>query len=318
MLERKLGNATRDAYGKTLVELGKENANVIVMDADLSKSTRTEAFGKAYPDRFIDIGIQESNLVGIASGLASCGKIPFISSFACFLMCKGYEQLRMGVAFPELNVKVVTSHGGISVGEDGASQQSIEDFALALTLPGFTVICPSDEFATKALIKQTASYKGPVYVRTGRSKAPILYNEKTEFHIGKGITVRSGKDITLVANGLMVFEALEAAETLKKEGIDASVLDIHTIKPLDNDLLLSEARKTGVFVVVEEHLIFGGLGSAVSQLILQNFPIPMEFVGVQDTYAESGAPEELFKKYGLTAENIVQTAKKAISRRPRR
>lgn len=317
-MERKLGAATRDAYGKALVELGKENSNVIVLDADLSKSTRTDAFGKAYPDRFIDIGIQEANLVGIASGLASCGKIPFISSFACFLMCKGYEQLRMGVAFPALNVKVVTSHGGISVGEDGASQQSIEDFALALALPNFTVIVPSDEFATRALIKQAASHKGPVYVRTGRSKAPILYDEKTAFQIGKGITVRSGKDITLIANGLMVFEALLAAELLKEQGIDASVIDIHTIKPLDQELLLAEARKTNAFVAAEEHLTFGGLGSTVSQLVSQNFPIPVEFVGVQNTYAESGTPEELFKKYGLTADHIVQAAKKAVSRKPRR
>src|SRR3989338_6567517 len=196
MIEKKMGPATRDAYGKAIVEIGKTNSDIIVLDADLSKSTRTEAFGKAYPERFIDIGIQESNLVGIASGLASCGKIPFISSFACFLMCKGYEQLRMGVAFPELNVKVVTSHGGISVGEDGVSQQSIEDFALALTLPNFTVIVPSDEFAARALIKQAAAHKGPVYIRTGRSKAPVLYNEKTTFQICKGIPIRSGKDIT--------------------------------------------------------------------------------------------------------------------------
>jgi transketolase len=225
MLERKLGAATRDAYGKALVELGKENKDVIVLDADLSKSTRTDVFGKAFPDRFIDIGIQEANLVGIATGLASCGKIPFISSFACFLMCKGYEQLRVGVAFSELNVKVVTSHGGISVGEDGASQQSVEDFALAGTLPHFSVIVPSDEFCAKALIKKAAFHKGPVYVRTGRSKAPIIHNEKTQFEIGKGIKLRGGKDVTLVATGLLVFEALEAAELLKEKGIDASVVE---------------------------------------------------------------------------------------------
>ena len=312
-LERKMGIATRDAYGKALIELGKENPQVLVLDADLSKSTRTDAFGKAYPDRFIDIGIQEANLVGIASGLASCGKIPFISSFACFLMCKGYEQLRMSVAFPKLNVKVVTSHGGISVGEDGASQQSIEDFALALTLPNFTVIVPSDEFSARSLIKQSASHPGPVYVRTGRSKAPLIYNAETKFQIGKGISLRSGKDVTLIANGLMVFEALEAAETLKKEGIDASVVDLHTLKPLDEALLLSEARKTKAFVTAEEHLVFGGLGSTVSQFVSQNFPIPVEFVGVNDTYAESGGPEELFQKYGLTADHIVQAAKKAVS-----
>ncbi len=317
MVERKMGAATRDAYGKALVELGKENPQVLVLDADLSKSTRTDTFGKAFPDRFIDIGIQESNLVGIASGLASCGKVPFISSFACFLMCKGYEQLRMGVAFPKLNVKVVTSHGGISVGEDGASQQSIEDFALALTLPNFTVIVPSDEFSAKSLIKQAASYQGPVYVRTGRSKAPWVYNEQSQFKIGKGNSLRKGKDISLIANGLMVFEALEAAEILKKDGMDASVVDIHTLKPLDEELLLNEAHNTKAFVIAEEHLIFGGLGSAVSQLVSQNFPIPVEFVGVKDTYAESGTPEELFQKYGLTADDIVKAAKKVLSRKSR-
>ncbi len=314
-LERKLGAATRDAYGKALVELGKENPDVIVLDADLSKSTRTDVFGKAFPDRFMDIGIEEANLVGIASGLASCGKIPFISSFACFLMCKGYEQLRVGVAFSELNVKVVTSHGGISVGEDGASQQSVEDFALAGTLPGFTVICPADEFSGKALIKQAAYHKGPVYVRTGRSKAPLIYNEKSQFQIGKGIKLRDGKDVTLIGTGLLVFEALEAAELLKQNGIDAAVVDMHTLKPLDKELLLAEAKRTGAFVVAEEHLIWGGLGSVVSQFASQNHPLPVEFVGLNDTYAESGKPEELFEKYGLTSRAIAQAAQKAVSKK---
>ena len=310
-----MGAATRDAYGKALVELGRENSDIIVMDADLSKSTKTEAFGKAYPDRFIDIGIQEANLVGIASGLASCGKIPFISSFACFLMCKGYEQLRVGVAFSEQNVKVVTSHGGISVGEDGASQQSVEDFALACTLPGFAVIVPADEFSAKVLIKKAAFHKGPVYVRTGRSKAPIVYNENSDFQIGKGVKLRGGKDVTLVATGLLVFEALEAADLLKQKGIDASVVDIHTLKPLDQELLLNEAGATKAFVVAEEHLVFGGLGSAVSQLLSEKFPIPAEFVGIKDTYAESGKPDELLKKYGLTSNDIVRAAEKAVSRK---
>ncbi len=315
MIERKLGAATRDAYGKALMDLGEENPDVIVLDADLSKSTRTEMFGKAYPERFIDIGIQEMNLVGIASGLASCGKIPFISSFACFLMCKGYEQLRVGVAFPNLNVKVVTSHGGISVGEDGASQQSVEDFALAGTLPNFVVMVPSDEFQAKSLIKQAAAHKGPVYIRTGRSKAPILYNDKTEFKIGKGIRLREGKDVTLVATGLLVFEALEAAQMLVSKGIDASVVDIHTLKPLDSELLSAEAKKTGAFVVAEEHLIWGGLGSVVSQFVSKNHPVPVEFVGINDTYAESGQPNELFEKYGLTSKHITQAAQKAVSRK---
>lgn len=313
MIARKLGSATRDAYGKALVELGKENQDVVVMDADLSKSTRTEMFGKVYSDRFFDIGIQEANLVGIASGLASCGKIPFISSFACFLMCKGYEQLRVGVAFSELNVKVVTSHGGISVGEDGASQQSVEDFALALTLPKFTVIVPSDEFSAKALIKQAAFHKGPVYVRTGRAKAPVIYDDKTVFKIGKGMRLRQGKDVTLVATGMLVFEALEAADKLAAKGIDASVVDIHTLKPLDGELLAAEARKTGALVVAEEHLVFGGLGSAVANLVAQECPVPIRFVGIQDTYAESGKPEELFVKYGLTSDRIAEAAQKAVS-----
>lgn len=313
MLEKKLGQATRDAYGKTLVELGKTNPNVVVLDADLSKSTKTEAFGKAYPDRFFDVGIAEANLVGVASGLASCGKIPFISSFACFLVNKGYEQLRMGVAYPNFNVKVVPSHGGISVGEDGASQQSIEDFALAATLPNFVVMHPADEFAAVALLKKTADYKGPVYMRTGRSKAPIVHDENTKFEIGKGILLREGADVTLIACGLLVFEALQAAEILKEKGVRAAVVDLHTIKPLDAALLLKQAKATRAFVVAEEHSVWGGLGSAVSQFVSQNYPVPVEFVGVQDTYAESGKPDELFAKYGLTSKEIVQAAQKAIS-----
>lgn len=315
-MEKKLGCATRDAYGKALVEIGREIPEVVVLDADLSKSTKTEMFGKAYPDRFIDIGIQEANLVGIASGLASCGKIPFISSFACFLMCKGFEQLRVGVAFSELNVKVVTSHGGISVGEDGASQQSVEDFALALSLPHFTVICPADEFATFSLVKQAARLKGPVYIRTGRPKAPLVYSEKSVFEIGRGVSVRSGRDVTLVGTGLMVFECLQAAEILKGKGIDASVVDIHTLKPIDRSLLLAEAKETQALVVAEEHLAAGGLGSVISQVLSEEFPVPMEFVGLKDTYAESGRADELLEKYGLTASHIAQAAQKVISRKP--
>ncbi len=309
---RKIGAATRDAYGKALVELGKESQDIIVMDADLSKSTRTEKFGKAYPDRFIDIGIQEMNLIGIATGLASCGKIPFVSSFACFLMCKGYEQLRVGVAFPELNVKVVTSHGGISVGEDGASQQSVEDFALALSLPGFTVIVPSDEHCAKALIKKSAFHKGPVYVRTGRANTALLYDEKTEFKIGKGIHLRQGKDVTLIGCGMLAYECLEAAEILSKEGIEASVIDMHTLKPLDEELVIKEAKATGAVVVAEEHLTFGGLGSVVSQCLSRKYPVPMEFVGLNDTYAESGAPQELMDKYGLNSKGVADAARRVL------
>lgn len=319
MIERKMGAATRDAYGKALVEIGKENPDVVVLDADLSKSTKTEMFAKAYPDRFIDVGIQEMNLVGVAAGLASCGKVPFVSSFACFLMNKSYEQLRVGVSFSEQNVKVVASHGGISVGEDGASQQSVEDFALACSLPGFTVICPADESSAKTLIKQAAAHKGPVYVRTGRAKVPVVYAENSPVKIGKAVRLREGKDVTLVATGLMVFEALEAADLLKAEGIDASVLDMHTLKPLDEEMLASESAKTGAFVVAEEHSVIGGLGSLVSQAVSRLAPAPVEFVALADTYAESGTAKELLEKYGLTSKEIVRQAKKAVSRKnPRR
>lgn len=314
-MTRTIGAATRDAYGKTLVELGKEEPRLVVLDADLSKSTKTEFFAKAFPDRFIDIGIQESNLVGVATGLAICGKIPYISSFACFLMCKGYDQLRMGVAFPSLNVKVVTSHGGISVGEDGASQQSIEDFALALTLPTFTVIVPADDQATRALVRQAAYHQGPVYIRTGRSKAPVVYGEKNTLKIGKGVKHRDGKDITLVGTGLMAYEVIEAAEMLAKKGIQASVIDIHTLKPLDEELLLAEAKKTGAVLVAEEHLVFGGLGSAVSQLLSRKCPVPMDFIGIQDTYAESGKPDELLEKYGLTSRHIADAAERLLKKK---
>ncbi len=314
-LERKMGMATRDAYGKTLVEVGKTNPDLIVMDADLSKSTKTDFFSKAFPERFFDIGIQEMNLVGIATGLASCGKIPVISSFACFLMCKGYEQLRVGVAFPGLNVKVITSHSGISVGEDGASQQSVEDLALAITLPGFVVLSPSDEFQTRSLVKHAIAHKGPVYMRTGRPKAPIVYNENSEFKIGKGVLLREGKDLTIVATGLLVFEALEAAELLKAKGIEASVIDIHTLKPIDRELLVAQAKKTGAVLVAEEHLIMGGLGSLVSQTLSEEFPVPMEFVGMNDCYAESGSPDKLLEKYGFTSKNLVLAANRLLSKK---
>ena len=315
--ERKLGLATRDAYGQTLIELGKTNRDIVVLDGDLSKSTKTELFGKTYPDRFFNVGIAEANLVGIASGLAASGKIPFVSSFACFVVCKAYDQLRMSVAFPELNVKIVASHGGISVGEDGASQQSVEDFALMTSLAGFVVINPADAFSAKALVREAAQHQGPVYIRTGRPKTPVLYSASSCFEIGKGIRLREGKDVTLVANGLLVFEALLAEEQLRAEGIEASVIDLHTIKPLDRELLLEEARRTHAFVVCEEHQIWGGLGSAVSRLLSQECPVSMEFIAIQDTYAESGKPEELFQKYGLTASHVVGAAKKVLRRKGR-
>lgn len=313
-MEKKLGKATRDAYGAALVELGKLHPNIVVLDADLSKSTKSYDFSKSFPDRFFNVGIMEANMVGVASGLAACGKIPYISSFATFLISKGYDQLRMAVAFSEVDVKVIGSHGGISIGEDGASQMSIEDIALTCTLPGFTVMNPSDEFCTRALVLESATYKGSVFIRTGRPKAPIVHSAETKFKIGKGVQLKEGKDITFVANGLLVYEALHAADELAKQGISASVIDMHTVKPLDEELLLKEAKKTGHFVVAEEHQIWGGLGSAVATYLSKACPSKMEFVAIQDTFAESGLGDELMEKYGLTSSAIVKAAKKVLGK----
>ena len=314
-LEKKLGAATRDAYGKALAELGKTYPNIVVLDGDLAKSTKTDNFRKVFPDRFFNVGIAEANLVGIAAGLATCGKIPFISSFACFMMCKGYDQFRMSVAFPKLNVKVVASHGGISVGEDGASQQSIEDIALAASLPNFSVIVPADEVSTYVLVKKLAAHSGPVFMRTGRPKAPVIYKEGTDFEIGKGVLLRKGEDVTIFAIGLLVFEALEAAEELEGRGIQAAVVDLHTIKPIDRNLVIQQAKATGAAVTCEEHSIFGGLGSVVSKVIAGEAPVPMEFIAIRDTYAESGAPDELMECYGLTAPHIVRAVQRVLSRK---
>ena len=314
-LEKKLGAATRDAYGKALAELGKTHPEIIVLDGDLAKSTKTDNFRKVFPERFFNVGIAEANMVGIAAGLASCGKLPFISSFACFMLCKGYDQFRMAIAFPELNVKVVASHGGISVGEDGASQQSIEDIALATSLPNFTVLLPADEVSTEVLVKKLVARKGPVFMRTGRPKAPVIYKQGTDFEIGKGVKLRKGNDLTIFATGLLVFEALVAAEELADKGIQAAVVDIHTIKPIDRELIKTQAKETGAIVTCEEHQIYGGLGSIVSEVVTQEAPVPMEFVAIRDTYAESGAPDELLERYGLTARHVVQAAERVIKRK---
>lgn len=313
-MKKILGKATRDAYGETLVEIGKLNPDVVVLDADLSKSTKSALFSEKFKERFFNVGIQEANLVGVAAGLASCGKVPFISSFASFLVSKGFDQFRMSVAFSELNVKVVGSHGGITVGEDGASQMSIEDVALMTSLPGFTVIVPSDEISTRALAFETAKYIGPVYIRTGRPKAPVVHKAGTDFKIGKGIRLREGKDLTMIANGLEVFEALEAAERLAEENIHASVIDMHTVKPLDTELILEEAKRTGHVLVAEEHQIWGGLGSAIATFLAGKHPCKMGFVAIRDTFAESGKAEELLEKYGLTYPSIVKAAKRILGK----
>ncbi|HEU4565633.1 MAG TPA: transketolase C-terminal domain-containing protein [Gemmatimonadaceae bacterium] len=311
----KLGRATREAYGDALLALGKANRDVVAIDADLAKSTYSYTFGKQFPERFFNIGIQEANMVGMASGLASSGKIPFISSFAAFVLCKGFDQLRMGAAYPHLNVKVAGSHGGISIGEDGVSQQSIEDVALACALPGFVVCIPADEHTMTAAVHAAAAHDGPVYLRLGRPKAPIIHDASIAFEFGKAIRVRDGDALTIVANGLLVAQALVAADRLADRGIEARVLDMHTVKPLDHDALESAARETGAIVVAEEHMHHGGLGSAVAMSLAARVPAPVEYVDLDDRYAESGKPEDLMKKYGMTAEAVVSAAERVLARK---
>ncbi|HJR62413.1 MAG TPA: transketolase C-terminal domain-containing protein [Gemmatimonadaceae bacterium] len=311
----RLGRATREAYGDALLELGKHNRDIVAIDADLAKSTFSWTFGKHFPERFFNIGIQEANMVGMASGLASSGKIPFISSFAAFVMGKGFDQLRMGAAYPHLNVKVAGSHGGISIGEDGVSQQSVEDVALACALPGFVVCVPADEHAMHAAVLAAARHDGPVYLRLGRPKALIVHEPGVELEFGRAITMRDGDTLTLVANGLLVAQALLAADELAARGIDARVLDVHTVKPIDHDALERAAGETGALVVAEEHLHHGGLGSAVASSLASHTPAPIEFVDLGDRYAESGKPDDLLRKYELTAEAIVSAARRVLDRK---
>jgi transketolase len=313
--ELKLGIATREAFGKALAELGRENKDIVVCDADLSKSTMTHFFAKEFPDRFFSCGIAEADMVAIGAGLASGGKIPFVSSFSCFVMNKGFEQLRVTVAFPNTNVKVVGTHSGISIGEDGPSQMSIEDLSLACSLPGFTVMSPSDEFEAAALVKASAAHAGPVFIRCGRSKASIIYSADQQFTIGKSIELVEGSDVTIIAHGLMVAEAIRASETLESEGISARVIDMHTIKPLDRDAISRAAAETRAIVVAEEHLVDGGLGVRAAQAAAETNPCIMEFVGIENTYAESGTPEGLLEKYGLVASKVAEAARRAVSRK---
>ncbi|NCO35151.1 MAG: transketolase family protein [Armatimonadetes bacterium] len=304
----KMGKATRDAFGDALLDLGKQNPRVVALDGDLCNSTKTEIFGKEFPDRFFNVGIAESNLVSMAGGLASCGKIPFVASFAAFMMCNAYDQLRMSVAFPNLNVKVVGSHGGISIGEDGPSQMAIEDVALACALPNFTVVVPADEVATHAAVPALAEHVGPTYMRVGRPKVPIVYGNGCDFSLGKANVLRDGGDVAIIANGLMVAVAVEAAEALRQRGIEARVIDMHTVKPIDGDVLLAAAKETKGLVVAEEHGHYGGLGSVVSQFVVEHHPCPVRHVNVGDQFAESGDPQGLFEKYGLTAADVIRAA----------
>ena len=313
--ELKMGAATRDAYGKALADLGRKNPNVVVLDADLSKSTKTAVFGKEFPERFFTCGIAEANMVGMAGGLAVSGKIPFASSFSSFLLCKGFDQMRVAVALPGVNAKFVGSHGGISIGEDGPSQMAIEDYALACALAGFTVVSPSDEVSTRALVFRIAEHVGPVYMRVGRPKTPVIYAAGDDnFQLGKARVLIEGRDVALIGCGLLVAECIRAAETLAADGIRAMVVDMHTLKPVDRDAVAAACR-TGAIVTAEEHLLDGGMGSQVARAVAELGPVPMEFVGIRNTYAESATPEQLMEKYGLTAPSVVAAARKVLKRK---
>src|SRR5436190_9604397 len=305
----KQGKSVREAFGIALAELGAQHKDIVVVDGDVHNSTRTDFFAKKFPNRFFNVGIAESNLVGIAGGLASSGKRAWLASFAAFVMCNAYDQLRMSVAFPGLDVKVVGTHAGISIGEDGPSQMGIEDVSLACSLPGFTVVVPADEPSTHKAVEALAQIKTPAYLRAGRPNVPIVYpNGCKNFQLGKAIQLRDGKDLTIIANGLMVAPALEAAEQLAGKGMQARVLDMHTVKPCDDAAVLAAARDTGRIVVAEEHLMHGGLGSAVAMSAARQHPVPMRFIGLRDTFAESGTAEGLLAKYGLTAADIERAA----------
>ena len=305
--------ATREAYGKALVKLGEKNNKVVVLDADLSKSTKTNDFYKQYPERFFNMGIAEQNLIGAACGFAAAGKIPFASTFAMFATGRAFEIIRNSVCYPKLNVKVCATHAGLTVGEDGASHQSVEDIAIMRSIPNMTVIVPADGVETEQVIFNVAEFNGPVYVRLGRSGVPTIFDENYKFEIGKGSVVREGNDVSIIACGIMVSEAIVAHDILKSEGISAKVINMSTIKPIDKTLIIEAAKETGAVVTAEEHSVIGGLGSAVSEVLSEEYPVVVKKVGVKDTFGESGTPKELLKKYGLTAVDIAMAAKDAIS-----
>ena len=302
--------ATRESYGNALAQYGAEYPNLVVLDADLAAATKTGIFKKAFPERHIDCGIAECNMVGIAAGLATTGKIPFVSSFAMFAAGRAFEQIRNSVGYPHLNVKIGATHAGISVGEDGATHQCNEDIALMRTIPGMVVINPSDDVEAKAAVKAAIDHDGPVYLRFGRLAVPVINdNPDYKFELGKGVVLREGKDITLIATGLCVSETLEAAKLLEADGIDAKVINIHTIKPLDEELVVAAAKETGKVVTIEEHSVIGGLGSAVCDALCANHPTPVYKIGINDTFGESGPAVELIKKYGLDAKSIYEKVK---------
>ncbi|HLC64919.1 MAG TPA: transketolase family protein [Candidatus Nanoarchaeia archaeon] len=307
--------ATRDGYGTGLLKVGK-NPNIVALDADLSDSTKSIEFGKAFPERFFNVGIAEQNMMSIAAGLAASGKTVFASSFAIFSE-RGFEHFRNTVARPNLNVKLCGSHAGFKTGEDGSSAQCIEDFSVYRSLPNVAVISPADAVETEKAVEFLASYKGPSYMRTTRAKVPVIFDENYKFELGKGVVLKKGKDAVVFATGPLVHESLKAAEELQKEGINIYVVNIHTIKPIDESLVIKLAKETKAVVSAEDHNIIGGLGSAIAEVLCKNYPAAMEMVGVKDTFGESGTPEELYEKYGLTHKHIIKAVKSAIKRRPK-
>ncbi len=298
--------ATRESYGKTLVELGKENENIVVLDADLAGATKTNLFAKEYPERFLDMGIAEANMLGTAAGLATCGKIPYASTFAVFAAGRGYDQIRNSICYPNLNVKICATHAGITVGEDGATHQMLEDLSLMRTLPNMTVISPSDDTQTKWVIKEISKLEGPFYVRLARLATPVIYEENQKFEIGKAIQIGNGTDGTVFATGVTVAEAIQAQEELKAQGIDIRVVDVHTIKPIDQDIIVKCAKETKRLVSIEDHSVIGGLGSAISEVLTEKYPARLERMGMKDTFGKSGKAEELMAYFGLTAKAIVE------------
>jgi transketolase len=307
--------STRETYGKTLVELGRQYKDIVVLDADLSPSTMTSFFAREFPERFFNCGLEEQNMVSIAAGLAASGKIVFASTFVVFVICRCFDQLRLCISQPNLNVKIVATHGGITVGEDGISHQAIEDLALCCALPSFTVVVPADAIEAAAVVGAAASAYGPFYIRLSRPKTPIVYPEGYHFTLGKAVTMRQGKDVTIIATGIMVAKALEAADTLARQNIDCRVINMHTLKPLDEAAIVKAASETGAIVVAEEHLAQGGLGSRVAQTVARENPVPVEFVNLGDRYASSGKAEELLQRYGLSARDIEESVRSAVRRK---
>lgn len=310
-----MGKATREAYGNALAAVGAKNKNIVVLDADLSKSTKTNVFKEQFPDRFFNVGIAEQNLISVGAGLAAAGKIPFVSSFAMFATGRAFEQIRNAVCYPKLNVKVCATHAGITVGEDGATHQSLEDIACMRVLPNMTVVVPADEAETTSVIEWAANYQGPVYVRLGRAGVDDTTPAGYQFVPGKSQTLVEGADLTIIACGALVGPAVEGAKELAQAGISARVINMASIKPIDKDSIVKAAQETGAILTAEEHNVLGGLGSAVAEVVVQEAPVPMAFVGVQDSFGESGTPKELMAKYGLTAKDIVAAAKKLVARK---